>query len=205
MKYNPSEYETVDQRIKDFYKDFKDGRIITSIESNNDEVVIIKASIFESREDQEKGLVKATGFAKEVRDFESKKKRDGSAYESVNFTSWVENAETSAIGRALANCGRSGSKRASRDEMESVERSLNRATAYKTNSSIVKGSGEERMATSGQIKLIESLVSQKMLPDVWLKENGFESFEKIPFSKVNTIIEGLKGSKTNPLENGYQK
>jgi hypothetical protein len=56
----------------------------------------------------------ATGYAEEVR---------GAG--NVNRTSHVENCETSAIGRALANCGMAGSdmsKRPSREEMSKVQR-----------------------------------------------------------------------------------
>jgi hypothetical protein len=59
----------------------------------------------------------ATGYAEEVR---------GAG--NVNRTSHVENCETSAIGRALANCGMAGSdmsKRPSREEMSKVQRTSN--------------------------------------------------------------------------------
>jgi hypothetical protein len=59
----------------------------------------------------------STGYAEEVR---------GSG--NVNRTSHVENCETSAIGRALANCGMAGSdmtKRPSREEMAKVQRTSN--------------------------------------------------------------------------------
>jgi hypothetical protein len=59
----------------------------------------------------------ATGYAEEVR---------GSG--NVNRTSHVENCETSAIGRALANCGMAGSdmsKRPSREEMSKIQRTSN--------------------------------------------------------------------------------
>jgi CBS-domain-containing membrane protein len=49
------------------------------------------------------------------------KNQYGKEYESVNYTSWLENAETSAIGRALANFNYAGSKRPSREEMQKVE------------------------------------------------------------------------------------
>jgi hypothetical protein len=63
----------------------------------------------------------ATGYAEEIRDTWSEKK-------TVNATSHVENCETSAIGRALANCGMAGSdmtKRPSREEMAKVQRTSN--------------------------------------------------------------------------------
>jgi hypothetical protein len=56
----------------------------------------------------------ATGYAEEVR---------GAG--NVNRTSHVENCETSAVGRALANAGMAGSdvsKRPSREEMSKVQR-----------------------------------------------------------------------------------
>ena len=62
----------------------------------------------------------ATGYAEE--------KRDTSGSRSVNASSHVENCETSAIGRALANCGMAGSdmtKRPSREEMAKVQRTSN--------------------------------------------------------------------------------
>ena len=69
------------------------------------------------------GVVVATGHAEEVRNMGN-----------VNKTSHVENCETSAIGRALANfpmhnfCGTSSDKRPSREEMQKVERMTTRQT-----------------------------------------------------------------------------
>jgi len=42
----------------------------------------------------------------------------------ANKTSALENCETSAIGRALANCGYGGDKRVSREEMDKVQRGI---------------------------------------------------------------------------------
>lgn len=57
---------------------------------------------------------KATGLAFEI---------EGTA--GANATAALENAETSAIGRALANAGYSGNKRTSREEMAKVNRASN--------------------------------------------------------------------------------
>ena len=110
--FNLADYETVEERIRRFYKDNKTGRIITdNITTLQDRQVgtwVVKASVYL---DDQTDKPKATGLAFEV---------DGQGM--ANKTSALENAETSAIGRALANAGYSGYKRTSRQEMEKVAR-----------------------------------------------------------------------------------
>jgi hypothetical protein len=86
-------YVTVAERIADFYRDWPSGRVNTVImEHDRDSgFVLVRAEVF--RELAEEGPA-ATGHAFEVR---------GEGY--VNKTSYVENAETSAVGRALAMLG----------------------------------------------------------------------------------------------------
>jgi hypothetical protein len=109
-KFNLDDYELVEDRIEKFWKDNPDGKIHTKITENLEDgtMVIIHASIYEHKDDAEP---KATGIAQE--------------YKGVGFantTSWVENCETSAIGRALANWKYKGNKKArpSREEMQKV-------------------------------------------------------------------------------------
>ena len=107
-QFNLDSYEFVADRIDRFYKDHPEGRIITSIVSPIPEAkewVIFQAAIFD-------GLVQlSTGYAMEI-----------FGVGPVNRTSHVENCETSAIGRGLANIGLSGTLRPSREEMENVNR-----------------------------------------------------------------------------------
>ena len=104
--FNPAEYETVDSRIKRFYSDHEDGKIVADLISSPDniETVVVKAYIFLGER-----LV-ATGLAFE---------QAGQGF--VNKTSHLENCETSAIGRALANYNYSGDKRPSREEMDKTQ------------------------------------------------------------------------------------
>jgi hypothetical protein len=115
--FDLNNYETVESRIARFYKDHPDGRIITkNVTSIADRTVstwVVKAIIYLTDADQERKLPKATGFAFEI---------DGTGM--ANKTSALENAETSAIGRALANAGYSGNKRTSREEMAKVKRAV---------------------------------------------------------------------------------
>ena len=108
MGFNLEDYETVDSRIHKFYADHKDGRITTELLSdpNNIETAVVKAFIYVG------DFLAATGMAFE---------RAGEGG-MANKTAHLENCETSAIGRALANYGYSGDKRSSREEMEKVER-----------------------------------------------------------------------------------
>jgi len=117
-RFNLADYETVEERIKRFYAAHEDGRIITEwqdfdgyIDNKQPATYAMKAFVYLTAGDQANGLPKATGYAVEI---------DGTG--GANNGSAMENAETSAIGRALANMNLSGNKRASREEMQKVER-----------------------------------------------------------------------------------
>ena len=114
-KFNLADYETVEERIKKFYAENPDGRIVTKMiqEFNLDgpKTWVFKASVYLTAGDQAAGLPKATGYASEI---------DGTG--GANNGSACENAETSSIGRCLKNMSMSGTKGASRQEMEKVNR-----------------------------------------------------------------------------------
>lgn len=109
MAFNPADYASVQERLPLFWKDCPRGRIITEIVLDDGVRIVMKATLFADIEDQ---VPTTTGFAEEVR---------GST--NVNKTSAVENCETSAIGRALANYQYQGAKnRASLEEIVKVYR-----------------------------------------------------------------------------------
>jgi hypothetical protein len=111
--FNLEDYETVEERIRRVYSDYPDARILTINETTPADRAaltwIIRAELWLVDAD---GLpfLKSSGYAFEI---------DGTG--GANKTSALENAETSAIGRALANGGYSGNKRASREEMQKVQ------------------------------------------------------------------------------------
>lgn len=102
-------YATVAERVELFYQRFPAGRITTDLVSRADGVITFRASVF--RDGAETGPA-ATGWASE---------REGDG--DINTVACLENTETSAVGRALANLGFTASnKRPSREEMQKAER-----------------------------------------------------------------------------------
>ena len=100
VKIHGKEYKTVALRIQEFREKHPDFTIQTELVEANDMLVIVKATIACA------GQVIATGYAEEVR-----------TASKINRTSALENAETSAVGRALAFFGLGGSEIASADEV----------------------------------------------------------------------------------------
>lgn len=96
------EYKTVAKRVDEFRKEHKQELgIQTNLVSIDERTVVIKAEII-----NKEGFVIATGYAEENRQSST-----------INKTSALENCETSAIGRALANFGLAGGEYASADEV----------------------------------------------------------------------------------------
>lgn len=119
---NIENYETVKQRKKRFYADNPDGRIVVKLlETDYLKFVICSASCFRNKEDQEKNLPWATGYALEIRDTELSVSRKGEKYASVNYSSWLENCEESSVGRCLDNAGYAGKDTCSYEEMKKVD------------------------------------------------------------------------------------
>ena len=105
--FNLEDYETVEERLTKYWKDYPDGQIHTKVLEHSPSRFIVEASIFRTEADVRPWT---TGLAEET-----------VQGRGVNSTSALENCETSAIGRALANAGyATKGKRASREEMGKV-------------------------------------------------------------------------------------
>ena len=108
VAFDLSDYEPVASRLDRFLKAHPDARVITDLVHYLADVAVFKCELWLD------GEIIATGWAEEIR-----------GQGNVNKTSHLENCETGAVGRALANAGLSGSdfsKRPSREEMGKVVR-----------------------------------------------------------------------------------
>lgn len=83
------DYAEVNQRIKAFRMLYPAGAIMTECMSDDGDRCVFKATVL-----TEEGRILGTGTAFELK---------SSSY--INATSYIENCETSAVGRALAFCG----------------------------------------------------------------------------------------------------
>jgi hypothetical protein len=137
--------------------------------------------------DKEDKVPVATGYAEEIK-----------SDRGVNATSFVENCETSAIGRAIANCplqAPASGPRPSRNEMQKVER-LSTPTDTRQNPVHVP---QGAFATPKQIGYIKKLAKDKGMDDLALLEmiqlnldDDSAVLELLKSHEASKIIERLK-------------
>ena len=171
--FDLSLYETVAQRLVRWWETYPNGRIITSIHHYDGSTIIMRAECFNNDD-----KLISTGYAEET---------CGSS--NVNKTSYIENCETSCIGRAISNSciGHTG-ERASSTEMDKVNR-IN--SAPKTDS---HGS-----ASPKQIAFLKSLVRGKGWDDTQALEFIHRVLqvddvilETLTSGQATVVIDGLK-------------
>ena len=171
--FDLSLYETVAQRLVRWWAEFSDGRIITSIHHYDGSTIIMRAECYNNDD-----RLIATGYAEEV-----------FGNSPVNKTSFLENCETSAIGRAISNSriGHTG-ERASVSEMEKVNR-VNSTPRPDSHGS----------ATPKQVGFLKSLARGKGWDDVQLLEYIHRLLqvddvvvETLTAGQCSAVIDGLK-------------
>jgi hypothetical protein len=139
MAFNLNDYETVEDRLARYWEEHPTGRIFTELVSHEAGQFIIKAYIFRDAADQ---VPWATGYAEEQ-----------TTTRGVNSTSALENGETSAIGRALANAGYAPrGKRPSREEMDKVQRMTKIAKPEDTRTATLRATLASRFETPEERK-----------------------------------------------------
>src|SRR5690242_17652020 len=116
--FDLASYAPVAERITLFYQAFPRGRIMTELVSRTERDVVFRALVYRDASD---GDAAATGWAAE---------REGDG--EINTVACLENTETSAIGRALANLGFTASReRPSAEEMAKASRARVRVQLHR--------------------------------------------------------------------------
>ena len=112
MGFNIDNYELVEDRLKKFWADYPNGRVNTDVVGKSDDgtMVIVKAELFT---DIDNKIPVSSGLAQETKGVGG----------FANNEAQLENCESSAIGRALANWKYQGSKkpRPTQEEMKKVQ------------------------------------------------------------------------------------
>jgi len=128
-------YQTVAYRVQVFREKYPDWTLATEVLHRDGECVVIKASISD-----ETGRLRSTGHSEEYR-----------KATQINKTSALENAETSAIGRALAGLGLGGTEFASANEVQNAIAQQNKVTPT---------SGAEERLPESERRKVEGLVEE---------------------------------------------
>jgi len=180
MAFDLSNYETVESRLARFWETFPDGRVETTLMNYDGESCIVRSIIWKHRDDAHPT---ATGYAHEIH-----------TDRGVNMTSFVENCESSSLGRVLANMGfaKQGA-RPSREEMEKVERLGGSPSSGAVHTPV--GS----FATPKQIGYIKKLAKDVDLDDLGLLEliqrtvkRDDVVLELLKSHEASAVIEALK-------------
>lgn len=152
-------YVMVNSRVEAFRELSPQGSIQTELVSLTDGVVTMKATVLD-----EDGRVLATGYAQE---------KETASY--INRTSFIENCETSAIGRALGFCG------------IGIEKSI--ASAEEVRNAITQ---QEEKISETHVKALVSLCEQKGLDAYETFPDGVENLNYEQHDKAVKRLQKMK-------------
>lgn len=157
------DYAEVNQRIKAYRMLYPTGTILTEMLSNENGICIFKASIY----DEDTNII-ATGTAYEKED---------STF--INKTSYIENCETSAVGRALGMAG------------FGIDTSI--ASAEEVLNAIENQKSDDK-ATKEQIKLIQKILNEEQIVSACelVKREKLEDFTK---QEADSLIKNISSKK----------
>lgn len=161
------EYAEVNQRIKAFRMVFPHGTIETELLSNEDGICIFKATIA----DGEDILGTGTAYEKENSSF-------------INKSSYIENCETSAVGRALGMAGFGIDT-----SVASAEEVANAMTQQDSEKLI-----DKKMVDSLN-KAIENAKISDEIVEMILSQYGYTSTNEIKIKDYMNIVNDFKSKK----------
>jgi hypothetical protein len=181
MAFNINDYETVEVRLGRFIADNPDFMVHTELLEHTEKRFIVLAKIYRT-------CVDSNPFA------------TGLAYETisdrgVNQTSALENCETSAIGRALANAGYAAKgKRPSQSEMAKVVAAESQQKTFKEKleSRVYSAAGSRSAAVEDALRSSFDADKKQPEPVAW---------------SVGDVVDALPANTPEPMpcESGKQK
>ena len=169
-------YSEVPQRIKAFRMVYPEGFIKTHIISMAEGVVTMQTEVGFYAEDGRE-VVLGSGYAQE---------KESSSF--INKTSFIENCETSAVGRALGMCGFGiDVSVASAEEVTNAMNNQGEQTEQTATT-------EVRKATPKQVEYLAKFYKGEDLEKL-LNANNLEKLEDISVTKASELISKLGGKK----------
>lgn len=162
------DYIEVNERLKAFWQLCENGRINTEILSLENGVVVIKAFVYENKEDTNP---RATGIAYE---------KEGTT--SINKTSYIENCETSAVGRALGNAG--------------IGINTSVASAEEVQNAILQQEAEKAISKTQEEALRDIIKNNDIDTDYVVKllaKYGYSKLAEIKIKDYMKIVNEIKG------------
>ena len=164
------DYVEVNKRITAFRKLYAEGTIETDIQHLQDGVVVIKATVKDTE-----GKTLATGLAYE---------KENSTF--INKTSYIENCETSAVGRALGMLG------------IGIDTSI--ASAEEVETAIINQEGANVINKTKIDALNQSITNNKISDEQVekvLSKYGYSSTSEIKMKDYMNIVQELSKLKVN--------
>lgn len=168
------EYAEVNQRIKAFRMVYPEGAIETELQSNIDGICIFKAWVYGSKVWNEN-----TGWTSTLLGTGTAYEKENSSF--INKTSYIENCETSAVGRALGMAG------------FGIDTSI--ASAEEVNNAIQQQEADETIDKSKIDALNMSIQKNNISPnvvDLILSQYGYKSTNEIKIKDYMNIVDDFK-------------
>lgn len=151
------EYAEVNQRIKAFRMLFPLGRITTEMVSNENGVCVFKCCVYNGNE------LLGTGHAYE---------KEGSTF--INKTSYIENCETSAVGRALGMCG------------------IGIDTSVASYEEVANAIENQKPKNEGKKQAKNQSLEQEQTNTSTQSKNEFRPMNEAQYKMINSLPEGLQ-------------
>lgn len=165
------QYVEVNERLRYFRENYKGYALTSEVLEKTDNAILIRASVI-----NDKGIVVASGMAEEEK---------GSTF--INKTSYVENCETSAWGRALGNFGIGiDTSVASANEVNNAIKNQTKAPARKEEKEALMELNDEKM-----LDVLKYVATHKSKGLEWIINNISKKY-KVTTKWKNQIKKSLQ-------------